>query len=177
MKLDSPTMRKGGRVLNGDTDLVWKLAQLAAVASVLLLIGCSQKQHKSENRFIDDVFVRGVCSEDHTTVSSNYEGDITDWYKLATQTHFRSGIVFNLDSQDVDKMLQHFSNPSQYVPPFEIAFSNLSENDIAGGEFTLHGVSDRDDDGGGGFNATCRLKVTKRFDHRPTAQERAAMRR
>jgi hypothetical protein len=152
-----------------------RLFVACCIVVFLLFIGCGQKQHKTEYRFIEDVFVQGGCSEDHTTVSGNYVGDIVDWYKVATQTYSRYGSVVNLDSQDVKNMSQHFRNPTQYVPPFIIAFNKLSENDTAGSEFTLHGISERDEDGGG-FNATCRLTVIKRFDHLPTAQERKVAR-
>jgi hypothetical protein len=153
--------------------------RLWAIGCVVLLLtgGCGQKPRKSEYRFVEDVFVQGVCSEDHTTVSGNYQGEIVHWDKVGTQTHSRFGSVFNLDSLDVEKMYKHIKNPSQYVPPFGIAFSNLSETDIARSQFTLHGLSEHDDDHGGGLNATCELTVTKRFDHLPTAQERAAMAR
>ncbi len=149
---------------------------IGGFVALILTIGCSEKQGKSEHRFVEDVFVQGVCSEDHATLSGNYQGEIVHWYKVATQTHSRYGSVVNLDSQDVESMLRHIKDPSQYVPPFIIAFNNLSENDIAGSEFTLHGVSEHDDDGGG-FKATCKLAVTQRLDHLPTAQERAAMAR
>jgi hypothetical protein len=155
-----------------DTRTTLNIFTVGSVAVMFMMLGCSPKEKKAEHRFIEDTFVEGQCSEDHTTVSSNYQGEIVHWLTIATNIHARYGSVHDFDSLDVEKMSQHIKEPSRYQPPFAIAFSNLSESDIAGSEFTLHGVSEQDDHGGG-FNATCKLTVTKRLDHLPTNAERA----
>jgi hypothetical protein len=145
---------------------------IGAAAILSLIVGCSPKQKPAESRFIEDIFVEGRCSEDHTTVSSRYEGEIVHWLKISNQAHSRYGFVNDFDSLSIENVSERMKDPNHYQPPFAIAFSNLSENDIAGSEFTLHGVSEHDDHGGG-FNATCNLKVFGRLDHLPTDLERA----
>ena len=149
-----------------------KLYVFGGFVVLLVAVGCTQKPAESKYRFIEYVFVEGQCSEDHTTVSGRYQGEIVDWLTIATRTHARYGSVHDFDSTDVVRMSQHIKEPHRYEPPFAIAFENLSESDIAGSQFTLHGVSSREE-GNEGFNATCSLTVTKRLDHLPTAAERA----
>jgi hypothetical protein len=138
-----------------------RLCVIGCIAPLLLLFGCSQKQAESKYRFIEDVFVQGECSEDHTIVSGNYEGDIVHWYNIATKAHSRYGFVSNTDP---DWTRQRVENPNRYAPPQIISFSNLSEKDIADSEFTLHGISDEESNG---YFSTCKLTVTKRQDHLP----------
>ena len=122
----------------------------------------------SKYQFIEDVFVQGGCSEDHTTVSSTYQEDIVHWYNILAKTHSRYGSVTNVDA---DRIIKQIKEPNRYQAPFIIEFNDLSEKDIAGSEFILHGISETDQ-GGNGFDATCKLTVTKRQDHLPTDQER-----
>ena len=164
-QVETPTLQ--GSAVRGWLWIALVIAVLAVVAVTMTGCGEEKKVLPPEHRFIEYVKVEGTCSEDHARVGGRYAGSIVDWYNITTNRHDRYGSVTDFDSMSVERLKQHMADEYVYTPPFIISFRDLSTEAIAGTALTLHGISKRVGETGGGFWATCQLAVTERLDHLP----------
>ncbi len=153
------------------------------VCSILVLVACDEEP-TDKVEFIESVEVEGTCKEDHATVSSEYDGCISQWYNVTKGKHDSFGFVFRKDSiasseppppeELIDSFLEEQRDPYTYRPPLIITFRGLRTRDFVGDQLTLKGVSDhnRNADGKGPYYwTTCELKVVRRLDHPPEDEE------
>jgi hypothetical protein len=141
--------------------------------TILLLASCdSQTPPPPDPTFqvLETLTVRGICHEDHTTVTGEYEGTIVDREHTPTRQRQVDGQVTRIvNAADQDGPLaQHMDNPYRYVPPASIVLYNVTIDQAKQSALTAGGYSGKA--GHFQYEATCELQVLTRSTGNSTPQ-------
>jgi hypothetical protein len=130
------------------------------------LLGCDEKHPEQRSVFLEEISLRGTCSEDHVKVTDQYSGSVVRWQEKATGEIDTYGFVQADNGVSPERLIAEAERPTEYRTPFIVEFWDISI-DTGLSHWTLHGVSDRGENEQG-YDSTCQLDVVGRSNVPPT---------